>query len=288
MVFNQKFIFENIKFTSLQYHMLINHFQINFFLYEQICKINLNLHDFSFCFLHSNNINIIDGLYEEGSYNIFINKNKNLFNSNKLIFSEHSGFIIFNNNVVDKVIVLNDHRVDKEDPDIFLPKNNIEALSVHYIFHTHPKTPELGSRFKHKLLYEFPSINDIYHFIDHHNRGILYGSLVITPEGIYNIRKNNINNKKIIIDEDVFDNYVEDIYRECNKDSCDKYDNMKINEKNFYKYIATNLEFIYKINKVLEKFDISIDFISRVKSKKINNDYKSKWIIPDFYLPMIN
>ena len=43
-----------------------------------------------------------------------------------------------------------------------------------------------------------------------------------------------------------------------------------------------------KINKVLEKFDISIDFISRVKSKKINNDYKSKWIIPDFYLPMIN
>ena len=135
---------------------------------------------------------IIDCLYEEGSYNIFTDKNKNIFNTNILRFSEHSGFIIFNNNIVDKIIVLNDYRTDDEDPTIFLPKNNIEALSVDYIFHTHPKSPELGSRLEYKLLYEFPSISDIYHFIDHHNRGILKGSLVITPEGLYIIRKYNI------------------------------------------------------------------------------------------------
>ena len=56
---------------------------------------------------------------------------------------------------------------------------------------------------------------------------------------------------------------------------------------NFYKYISNNLEYIYKINKVLEKYDLAIDFISRVKSKKIFKDYKSKWIIPNIFIPII-
>ena len=287
--FNQKFVFNKFKFTSYQYHLFVNHSKINPILYENLCKLNIDNFNFSFSLLHSNNINIIDGVYEEGSYNIFINKNKNIFNSDKFYFSEHSGFIIFNMNIVDKVIVLNNYRTDKDDPTIFLPKNNIEALSINYIFHTHPKTPELFSRFKSDgILYEFPSLNDIYHFIDHHNRGILNGSLVITPEGIYNIRKRNFNEKKIIIDEDIFDNLINDVYIECNKQAHEKYYNINFNENNFYKHIATNLEFIKKINNILEKFDITIDYICRVKSNKINNDYKSKWIIPNFYLPIIN
>ena len=287
--FNQKFVFNKFKFTSYQYHLFVNHSKINPILYENLCKLNIDNFNFSFSLLHSNNINIIDGVYEEGSYNIFINKNKNIFNSDKFYFSEHSGFIIFNMNIVDKVIVLNNYRTDKDDPTIFLPKNNIEALSINYIFHTHPKTPELFSRFKSDgILYEFPSLNDIYHFIDHHNRGILNGSLVITPEGIYNIRKRNFNEKKIIIDEDIFDNLMNDVYIECNKQAHEKYYKINFTENNFYKHIATNLEFIKKINNILEKFDITIDYICRVKSKKINNDYKSKWIIPNFYLPIIN
>jgi hypothetical protein len=288
-IFNQKFVFNKFKFTSYQYHQFIYHSKINPILYENLCKLNIDNINYSFSLLHSNNINIIDGIYEEGSYNIFINKNKNLFNTDKFNFSEHSGFIIFNADIVDKVVVLNNYRTDKEDPTIFLPRNNIEALSVHYIFHTHPKTPELFSRFiNDNILYEFPSLNDIYHFIDHHNRGILNGSLVITPEGIYNIRKKTFNEKKIIIDEDIFDNLMNDVFLDCYKKSYDKYYKIKFNENNFYKHIATNLEFLKNINSVLEKFDITIDYICRVKSKKINNDYKSKWIIPNFYLPIIN
>ena len=286
--FNELFIFEkSIKFSKLEFHQLIIHFQIDYFLYEKICKIKLEQFDFDFQLIHSNNINIIDGLYEEGSYNIFTDKNKNLFNTNILRFSEHSGFIIFNNNIVDKIIVLNDYRTDEEDPTIFLPKNNIEALSVDYIFHTHPKSPELGSRLEYKLLYEFPSISDIYHFIDHHNRGILKGSLVITPEGLYIIRKYNFNNNKIIIDEDIFNNDIEEVYLDCYEDSYVKYKTLKINENNFYKYISNNFEYIYRINKILEKYDLAIDFISRVKSKKIFKDYKSKWIIPNIFIPII-
>lgn len=286
--FNEIFSYENnIQLSKFEIHQLFVHYQINYYLYENICKIKLEQFDFDFQMLHSNNINIIDGLYEEGSYNIFIDKNKNMFNTDKFRFSEHSGLILFNNKVVDKIIVLNDYRVDQSDPTIFLPKNNIEALSVDYIFHTHPKSPELGSRLEYKLLYEFPSISDIYHFIDHHNRGILKGSLVITPEGLYNIRKYNFNNNKIIIDEDLFNNDIEDVYLDCYEDSYIKYKTLKINEINFYKYISNNLEYIYKINKVLEKYDISIDFISRIKSKKIFKDYKSKWIIPNIFLPII-
>ena len=287
--FNQKFVYNKFKFTSYQYHLFINHSKINPILYENLCKLNIENMNYSFSLLHSNNINIIDGIFEEGSYNIFINKNKNLFNTDKFNFSEHSGFVLFNDNVVDKVIVLNNYRTDKDDPTIFLPRNNIEALSVHYIFHTHPKTPDLFSRFiNDNILYEFPSLNDIYHFIDHHNRGILNGSLVITPEGIYNIRKKTFNDKKIIIDEDIFDNLMNDVYMESYKKSYDKYYNIKFNENNFYKHIATNLEFIKNINHILEKFDITIDYICRVKSKKINVDYKPKWIIPNFYLPITN
>lgn len=288
-VFNQKFIFNKFKFTSYQYHLFVNHSKINPILYENLCKVNIDNFNFSFSLLHSNNINIIDGVYEEGSYNIFINKNKNIFNTDKFNFSEHSGFILFNADKVDKVVVLNNYRTDKDDPTIFLPQNTIEALSVNYIFHTHPKTPELFSRFINDgILYEFPSLNDIYHFIDHHNRGILNGSLVITPEGIYNIRKKNFNHKKIIIDDDIFDNVMNDIYMECNKLAYNKYINIKFTENNFYKHVATNLEFIVKINNILEKFDITIDYICRVKSKRINNNYKAKWIIPNIYLPIIN
>jgi len=286
--FNQKFIFDKFKFTSYQYHLFVKHSKINPILYENLCKLDID-NFYSFGLLHSNNINIIDGIYEEGSYNIFINKNKNIFNTQKFYFSEHSGFIIFKANIVDKVIVLNDYRTDKDDPFIFLPKNNIEALNVPYIFHTHPKTPELFSRFVNDdILYEFPSLNDIYHFIDHHNRGILNGSLVITPEGIYNIRKRTFNEKKIIIDEDIFDNLINDVYMECYKQSYEKYHKIKFSENNFYKHIATNLQYIKNINSVLEKFDITIDFICRVKSKKINKKDKPKWIIPNFYLPIIN
>ena len=286
--FNEIFLYENIiQFSKFEFHQLIFHYQINYYLYEKISKIKLELFDFDFQMLHSNNINIIDGLYEEGSYNIFTDKNKNMFNTDNFKFSEHSGFILFNNKILDKIIVLNDYRVDSEDPTIFLPKNNIEALSVNYIFHTHPKSPELGSRIEYKLLYEFPSISDIYHFIDHHNRGILKGSLVITPEGLYNIRKYNFNNNKIIIDEDLFNNDIEEVYLDCYEDSYIKYKTLKINEMNFYKYISNNLEYINKINKVLEKYDLAIDFISRVKSKKIFKDYKSKWIIPNIFIPII-
>ena len=54
----------------------------------------------------------------------------------------------------------------------------------------------------------------------------------------------------------------------------------KIPENIFYKYIATNLKFIKRINYVLEKYDITMDFYPRIN---LNN----KWIFPTIYIPSI-
>ena len=57
--FNNIYIYEKkIKFSKLDFHQLIYHYQINYFLYEKISKIKLEQFNFDFQILHSNNINI--------------------------------------------------------------------------------------------------------------------------------------------------------------------------------------------------------------------------------------
>jgi hypothetical protein len=263
---------------------------MNFDLYEQISLFEIKDYDINFYPFNTNGLNIIDGLYEEGSNKIYIENNKNIFNSKIERFSEHSGLIYFSNSKLEKIIVLPDSRVDKGDPTIYLPQNSIETFKVDYIFHTHPKTPYIGSRVNYSIIYEFPSISDILHFVDHHNKGKLLGSIVIAPEGIYNIRKYNFSRDKIRIDYEIFTSELEDLYFKCYEDSMsDYYDLIKNNRKEinneikiptniFYRDIANNFKYIKEINYYLEKYDITIDFYNRVL---LNNN----WIFPTIYIP---
>lgn len=298
-----KYNYNTIVIDDIDIHMLTNHNMIKFSLYEKICNINISNYDIQFLNINTNAFNMIDGLYHRGSKKIYIDNNKNIFNSNINRYSEHHGYILFTNNKVDKIVVLNQFRVASNDPYIYLPKHNIEMLNQKYIFHTHPTTPYIGSRFKNGIIYEFPSIGDINHFIEHHNRGELQLSLVITPEGLYVIRKNNFNKNKIIIDNEIFISELDKTLKQCLNESINKYkhsiiydiDNYKINNNYFYKYVASNLNYIIIINKVLEKYDIAIDFYSR--NKKINDtedifgkddkDDKISYIFTDIFLPFI-
>ena len=276
--------------TDAQIHELQSHNIIEYELYEKIIKYEIPEYNIDYNLFNTNELNIIDGLYEEGSNKIYIDKHKNIFNSKDAKFSEHYGLLYFTKNKLDKVIVQINTRVDKEDSSIFMPQRSEEAFEVDYLFHTHPKTPYLGSRMANSIIYEFPSMADINHFIEHHNRGKLLGSLVISPEGIYNIRKYLFNRDKIRLDFEIFFSELEDTYIDCFQDSMMDYSQLKeiekvngffkIPEKIFYKNISTNLEFIKRINYVLEKYDITIDFYPRVK---LNN----KWIFPSIYLPSI-
>ena len=290
-IYKYKYNLDKITITELDIHQLDKHNIIDINLYEQICKLNIDNYPIQWFLLHSNGLNIIDGLYEIGSNKIYIEKTKNIPNTKITRFSEHSGFIYFKNNQIDKIVVLNDSRVDSKDPLIYMPKNSLEALEVDYLFHTHPKTPYIGSRIKNGIIYEFPSIGDIIHYIEHHNNGKLLGSIIVAPEGIYIIHKNIFDREDVKIDYDLMIEKLEKIFIECYNDSYLKYsiidynslkikNNVKIPDNYFYKTISTNFDFINIINEQLINYDIYIDYYPRV-------NLKNNWIFPNIYIPVI-
>jgi hypothetical protein len=287
--FQFKYKYKTIKITDLDIHNLNIHNFINYDLYCEIMKCVLQEHKINYNLFNTNELNIIDGLYEQGSNKIYIEHKKNIFNSKKNKFSEHYGLLYFKANKLDKVVVQIKNRVEKNDPDIYMPVNDEEAYEVNYVFHTHPKTPYLGSRIKISIVYEFPSLSDILHFVEHHNRGMMLGSIVIAPEGIYNIRKNIFSRDRIKLDYDIFLSEMEEIYISCFETSASQYKDInikkieneyKIPEEEFYTRVSTNVNFIKKINYALEKYDLTIDFYNRIY---LNN----KWIFPTIYLPEI-
>ena len=155
-----------------------------------------------------------------------------------------------------------------------------EAKDYEYIFHTHPPTPKHGGRAKEMgILYEFPSISDIFHFIDHFNDGTTQGSMVITPEGLYNIRKLIFDSKKLKLDEETLYTEMRNAMRNAQTKALDKY-GTDFTTYDFYSKIAQDREYIGMINKVLNKYQITIDYFSR------QVDEKGKWYIDTIYLPI--
>lgn len=226
--------------------------------------------------LDRNQIMIMDALMKHGSKRHYKDtKNQNLFR-----YSEHAGLIDFNDNGVEKIIVSGKtNRVDEGDKDIFLPSNMLEAFDFEYIFHTHPATPRPGGRVLDGILYEFPSISDLFHFIDHYNMGSTQGSIVLAAEGMYIIRKHKVDNKALDIDDDKFFPAIRGAIHSCQDDAIDKYGDDFTNAE-FYGNIASNTEYINRINKVLNRFDLHIDYYPRIK------DDKGHWIVDSVYLPV--
>ena len=278
--------YKKLCFSQCEIDLLNNFNIIDIDLYKKLCSIEIPDYFISYYILNTNGLNILDGLYEEGSEKINIENSKNLFTSKVKRYSEYFGYIEFSNKKMDKVIIENNSRIDNNDSTIYMPKNTQETFKFDYIFHTHPKTPYIGSRFKQGILFEFPSVSDIVHFIDHHNLGVLLGSIVVAPEGVYIIRKNTFNRNKKRIDYDIFINEVEDAIEESKDFITYEYkDLLKLKEISydyFYTHVANNLKFINLINKNLVKYDIYIDYYARAKLLNTN-----KWIFPDIMVPII-
>ena len=228
--------------------------------------------------LTSNQILIMDALMNHGGYIKRYYENKK--NKYKYRFSEHAGILDFKGNYLEKIIVSGiTNRIDKGDDEIYLPQLLPSDFEYEYLFHTHPPTPKPGGRVKDGILYEFPSIGDILHFVDHYNDGKTIGSIVVTPEGLYNIRKYNMDNKKININEDKLYKKFIDLCYDLQYEAIEKYSE-NFNTYTFYSKIAQDTKYIKQINKELNKFKLHIDFYSRTK------DIKGKWIINTVYLPI--
>ena len=227
--------------------------------------------------LERNQIMIMDALMKHGGYSrkYIDHNNKGLYR-----YSEHAGLLDFHEHGLEKLVISGKtNRIDKGDEEIYLPKNMSEALDYEYIFHTHPPTPKPGGRAKLGILYEFPSISDIFHFIDHFNDGVTQGSLVLTPEGLYNIRKLVFDRKKIIINEDQLYDKAKKAMRIAQDRALAKY-GTEFTSLQYFSKISQDREYINIINQTLNNFKIQIDYFSREK------DGTGKWIIDTIYLPI--
>jgi hypothetical protein len=236
-----------------------------------------NNNNITYLRLEKNQLIILDALMKHGGYNKkYYDKN----NTSVVRNSEHAGYLEINNKMINNIVVSgNTMRVDRGDEEIFLPNENLETLEYEYVFHTHPPTPKPGGRAIYGSLFEFPSIGDMFHFIDHHNDGKAIGSLIMTPEGLYNIRKNIHNKKKINIDENDFFRTYQNKVRYYQDKAINKY-GTNFDVYKFYSKIAQDTQYIEGINKAIERFNMHIDFFPRSK------DFKQSWIVDTVYIPL--
>ena len=273
-------IWEDGLIHYLEYHNINLSVQFkNFIFNNEIIKnihqkLNLTLKMVSekknnYVMIEKKQLLILDAMLIHGGYN-----KKYIDDENKSArYSEHSGHLDFDAKYLSKIIVYSN--ANKVYDDIYFPSSfNDDMYNHEYIFHTHPPTPKPGGRSIGNILYEYPSISDIFHFIEHHTEGKVIGSLVITSEGLYNIRSiGKLNN----IDENLLFAKYEHIFEKVQTQALKKY-GTDFSTYVFYSEIAQETQYIQKINNILNKFNLQIDYYPR--KKNINN----KWVIDTVFL----
>ncbi len=198
-----------------------------------------------------NQLQILDALLNDGGSKKYIDSHNNLR------FSEHSGLFDFDKTKLERVVISGKtNREDKDDIDILLPQNMIDALDYEYIFHTHPPTPYPGARAKVGILYEFPSISDLYHFAYHYNDGEVQGSMIISPEGIYIIRmKKDV--KEIKYPPEDISEKLEKLNLKIQSKAIDKYGDDfagDSGQSKYYNDVVQDKKYIKLFNRIVKKY----------------------------------
>ena len=229
-----------------------------------------------------NQLLLLDALLNDGGYS-----KKYLDRSKNVRFSEHSGHLGLNESSIDRIIVsAKTTREDADDKEILLPHNLSDTYEYEYFFHTHPPTPYPGARAKDGIVYEFPSISDIFHFIDHFNMGKTVGSIVVAPEGYYIIYPRNFSMKKIKYDTEIEDEIFKKMEEENNfiqEKALLKYGDT-FDEEFYYSKVATDDDFLKMFNSMVNKYlDDQLKIIIKHRSK---DTMTGKWILKNLYLPI--
>ena len=241
-------------------------------IYSKIFSIEKN----KYIKIKRNQLLILDALLDDGSNKIYKGAKK------KYYYSEHFGMLDFNNKGLDKLIVsAKTDRIDEDDEDIYFPGDVKEAYEYEFIFHTHPPTMGL-TRVAEGILYEFPSIHDIYHFTDLYNKGKTQGSIIVAPEGLYIICTKDNKKVKYSKSEKVFNNMVNQLL-EIQNQAIQEY-GIDINSDLYYKNIIQNKKYIKMYNEMINKL-----FSNKIKIKYIIRKYDEKikkWYLPSFYISL--
>lgn len=233
-----------------------------------------------------NQLQILDSLMETGGY-----EKKYLDKSLNLRFSEHFGLLDFSKTRLEKIIVsAKTSREDEDDMEILLPMDLPDIKDYEYMFHTHPPTPFIGSRIQNGILYEFPSISDIYHFADHYNSGETQGSLVIAPEGIYIIKAvDGIKKIDYPKSDKVFSELTDGSF-EIQQLAMAKYNldftSGPLDINFFHLTIARDNEFLKMFNKLItSKWGPQIKIYLK---PRVYDDKSNKWVVQSLLLPVIS
>lgn len=235
-------------FSMINSLIIVNGYIIN---KPILTKIDIR---FIYVKINQNQLRIIDALFNDGSET---KKYINFQNNSEHLYSEHSGILnIIDGKLEHFVISTQTNRTVETDNEIYLPTNNMDSYNYHYIIHTHPKTPEVGSRALGGVLYEIPSLSDVVNFIQNSKYGITIGSIVIAPEGAYIIRKRVFGTKC----KEPGKNFVADCYR-LQKKFVKKY--FPFDQKIFYEKIAYDFDMICELNIILKPCNIYIDYYPR-------------------------
>jgi hypothetical protein len=235
---------------------------------------NYKVSDFEKICLSRNILNILDGLFHQGSKKVYSD-------GDRFIFSEHAGALqITNKNISNIVVFTNTNRLDSNDNEIYLPNNSDDYNKYVYLFHTHPNTLTYAGRISEGIIYEFPSPNDIYNYIKYHNEGFALASIVVAPEGLYIIRQLRYSVKHSL-PKIFFDRYQDYLVSIQNKAIDNLQKNINISDiaqaDTFHKLVSNNLSHINRLNSLLSNQNLIIEYYPRVK--KNNN-----WILDDVNL----
>ena len=227
-----------------------------------------------------NHLTIIDALFDKGSNPIYLSKQDNKL---KFIYSEFSGAINIDHdrNKIAEILIATNKRISSSDKNIFLPKNNDKNYEYEFFFHTHPNTIYPANRINHGILYEFPSVNDLFNYTYFRKNGKMQASIVFAQEGIYNIRPIDFENDSVIDNSAVtiLTNFLVILERLAIK-KYSELENIINNVDVFNKYISNDRNFIDLYNYYIKQYNLFIEFYPRIK---INN----QWHMPAITLPFI-
>ena len=218
---------------------------------------------------------IMDSLMNSGGKRKWQDTNK------KLRYSEYAGYLdrATESGTVN-IVIGQSAEWDASDPTIIFPNGIPEVAEHEYYFHTHPPTPYPGSRVKNGILYEFPSYDDVYHFLVQQSYGTTRGSIIIAPEGVYILTRDKKSvGKTITIPEDARAQYNV-LAMDLGKRSIKRFRLKKSTPTRsvFYNKVAPDHSYANKIDSFLRTWGLRMYYIARVK---IGNE----WIVEGGLLP---
>ena len=193
---------------------------------------------------------------------------------------------INNSGKVDK-IVINTHRNfnAEDDKEILFNYDLPDIQENELIFHTHPPTGGVYGRLNDEIIYDPPSPEDIVHFMENYNEGLVQNSIVVAIEGYYVIKCKSFGLNEIKIEDDEY--FLTKYQKLLNKLQEDAISEHKVKSKTFEKskeYFFKNVDenLLKNINRLLDNYNIEIEFKKRNFNKKIK-----KYVVDKLYLEII-